>query len=151
MNAGLHSGRTMKQMLRSLLLRLANRFQLVRSVASLIHNSTQQAGTARDSYGYFRRKFIQNGKGSSIGATTRAEIAARFELIDRSVPIGTTSTEGLVLAELLINCTGAGEVVECGCYAGGSSAKLSIVASLLGKHLFVFDSFEGERWSCPSI
>ncbi len=33
--------------------------------------------------------------------------------------------------------------MECGCYAGGSTAKLSIVAKALGKRVLVFDSFEG--------
>ena len=37
----------------------------------------------------------------------------------------------------------AGDVVECGCYACASSAKLSIIAKLLRKKLVVFDSFEG--------
>ncbi len=36
-----------------------------------------------------------------------------------------------------------GVVVEAGCYKGGSTAKLSLVASMLGRELVVFDSFEG--------
>jgi O-methyltransferase len=36
-----------------------------------------------------------------------------------------------------------GSYVECGCYKGSSTAKFSLVASLLGKKLFVFDSFAG--------
>ncbi len=36
-----------------------------------------------------------------------------------------------------------GDIVECGCYAGGSSAKISLVAKLLGRNFFVFDSYEG--------
>lgn len=36
-----------------------------------------------------------------------------------------------------------GSIIECGCYAGGSSAKLSIIAKLLNRELIVFDSFEG--------
>lgn len=34
-------------------------------------------------------------------------------------------------------------IVEAGCWRGGSTAKLSIIASLLGYKLLVFDSFEG--------
>lgn len=33
--------------------------------------------------------------------------------------------------------------VEAGCYKGGSTAKLSLMAKLLGRRLVVFDSFEG--------
>lgn len=36
-----------------------------------------------------------------------------------------------------------GVVVECGCYKGGSAAKISLMTSLLNKELFLFDSFEG--------
>jgi O-methyltransferase len=34
-------------------------------------------------------------------------------------------------------------VVECGTYAGGSTANLSLVCALVGRELEVFDSFEG--------
>ena len=36
-----------------------------------------------------------------------------------------------------------GEVIECGCYKGGSTANLSLVCALAGRKLIVCDSFEG--------
>jgi hypothetical protein len=36
-----------------------------------------------------------------------------------------------------------GAVAEFGCFKGGSTAKLSLAASRVGKRLLVFDSFEG--------
>jgi O-methyltransferase len=36
-----------------------------------------------------------------------------------------------------------GDVVECGCYLGGSSVNLSIVCALTGRRLIICDSFEG--------
>jgi O-methyltransferase len=36
-----------------------------------------------------------------------------------------------------------GVIVEAGCYKGGSTAKISLAASILGRDLVVFDSFEG--------
>ena len=36
-----------------------------------------------------------------------------------------------------------GVIVEAGCFRGGSTAKFSMVASILGRDLVVFDSFEG--------
>jgi O-methyltransferase len=36
-----------------------------------------------------------------------------------------------------------GVIVEAGCYKGGSTSKLSLVADLCGRDLVVFDSFEG--------
>jgi O-methyltransferase len=36
-----------------------------------------------------------------------------------------------------------GSVVECGCYMGGATSNLSLAARLVGRRLYVFDSFEG--------
>lgn len=36
-----------------------------------------------------------------------------------------------------------GSVVECGCYMGGATTNLSLAARLVGRKLYVFDSFEG--------
>ena len=44
---------------------------------------------------------------------------------------------------MLLNIKAEGDIVECGCFKGGSAAKISIIAKLLGKKLFVFDSFKG--------
>jgi O-methyltransferase len=98
---------------------------------------------ARSAYESAKQRFISNGSSSRFDEQVRSSIVARFEVIDRKVPIGSTPTDGLCLAEMMLNMEAPGAVVECGCYAGGSSAKLSIVASLLGRQFVVFDSFEG--------
>ncbi|MGB8951796.1 MAG: TylF/MycF/NovP-related O-methyltransferase [Candidatus Aminicenantales bacterium] len=36
-----------------------------------------------------------------------------------------------------------GDIIECGCYLGGSTAKLSLTAKARGRRLIVFDSFMG--------
>jgi O-methyltransferase len=36
-----------------------------------------------------------------------------------------------------------GVVVECGCFAGGSTANLSLVCEIVGRQLIAYDSFEG--------
>jgi len=36
-----------------------------------------------------------------------------------------------------------GVLVECGCYQGGSSAKLCLVAAMTARKLYVCDSFQG--------
>ena len=36
-----------------------------------------------------------------------------------------------------------GAVVECGCYMGGATTNLSLATRLVGRKLYVFDSFEG--------
>jgi hypothetical protein len=99
-----------------------------------------------DLYGYasYKNAFIRNGHGSRYDERLRAEIIRRFELIDQNVTISTTKAEGLILAEALLSLdTDSGDVVECGSFFGGSTAKLSIVAKITGRRLRVFDSFEG--------
>jgi O-methyltransferase len=39
--------------------------------------------------------------------------------------------------------TAPGAIIECGCYQGGSTAKLSLAAALVGRQLVVCDSFQG--------
>jgi O-methyltransferase len=97
-------------------------------------------------YGYkdYKNAFIKNGKNSLYNQEIRREVVNRFEEIDENIPISTSKTDGLFLAEALlsINVQG-GEVVECGCYAGGSTAKLSILSKITGRSLSIFDSFAG--------
>jgi len=130
----------MKRLAKSMCLFVASRSRIIRDLATFIHHNT---GKGSDTYAFLKGKFIENGRQSPVDETARSEIVSKFEEIDRAVPIGTTPTDGLILAELLINCRGEGDVVECGCYAGGSTAKLSIVAKSLGRRLLAFDSFDG--------
>lgn len=37
----------------------------------------------------------------------------------------------------------SGDVVECGCFYGGSTANLSLACQITGRKLYVYDSFEG--------
>ncbi|HKR51774.1 MAG TPA: hypothetical protein VJT72_19755, partial [Pseudonocardiaceae bacterium] len=74
-----------------------------------------------DTYTELKRKFIANGDRSAVGIAQRRDMVRRFEEIDRSVPLATTPMDGLLLAELLMSTSGDGDVVECGCFSGGSS------------------------------
>ncbi|MFH1655674.1 MAG: TylF/MycF/NovP-related O-methyltransferase [Candidatus Omnitrophota bacterium] len=96
-------------------------------------------------YGYrnLKKAFIQNSRHSKWNKAVRREIIDRFEAIDKNIINGTAPTEVLFMAEALLNIKATGSIVECGCWAGSSTAKLSILAKLLGKKMFVFDSFEG--------
>jgi O-methyltransferase len=97
-------------------------------------------------YGYtdYKRIFIENGRKSLYNEEIRREVVKRFEEIDRNVPISTSKTDGLFLAEALFSIDAPDDdVVECGCYAGGSTAKLSILSKITGRLLKVFDSFSG--------
>jgi len=125
------------------LLFIARNSVLLRKAASLIVRDATSKEMSADSYSYLRDKFIRNGKGSFVGESHRKNLLRKFELIDSGIPIGTTPTDGLFLAEMLLNVKAGGCIIECGCYAGGSTAKLSILAKLLDRELIVFDSFEG--------
>lgn len=96
-----------------------------------------------DTYEHLKSCFFGNGDQSPVDRVVRADMVRRFEKIDAGLPIVTTPSDGLVLAELAISSSGEGDLVECGSYAGGSTAKLSVVAEALGKRLVVFDSFAG--------
>ena len=43
-----------------------------------------------------------------------------------------------------------GVVVECGTFKGGTAANLSLICKIVGRELFVFDSFEGLPEGSPS-
>ena len=119
---------------------IAAKSRFISKVANLIARNDDRAP---DTYPYLRAKFIGNGRTHSVGQNARKEIVARFERIDSEVPIASTPTDGLFIAEMLLNNMSDGAIVECGCYAGGSSAKLSILAKLINRNLIICDSFEG--------
>jgi O-methyltransferase len=131
----MESGHSLKETFKQALVKFARKSKsLEQAIVSI---------AARSAYESAKQRFIANGRSSQFDEQVRSTIVARFELIDQNVPIGTTPTDGLVLAEMMLSMKTPGAIVECGCYAGGSSAKLSIVASLLGRQLAIFDSFEG--------
>jgi O-methyltransferase len=133
----------MKSILKRSVLGIAKHSRLVTDVADFITRHASPKTNMKDSYGYYRERFIANGKGKDVNESVREQLVRKFERIDRQVPIGSTPTDGLFLAEMLLNMEAEGEIVECGCYAGGGSAKLSLLAKILDRRLTVFDSFEG--------
>jgi hypothetical protein len=98
---------------------------------------------AEEVYRHLRSCFIRNGSGTRYDERIREEIITRFEAIDREVRIASSPTDGLFLAEAALSLDAAGDIVECGCFQGGSTAKLSILAEATERRLFIFDSFEG--------
>jgi hypothetical protein len=92
----------------------------------------------------FQKRFIKraSGKGPDTVAF-RKELARRFRIIQRRIPCAHQEAELLILAEAILNLPASGPLVELGCFKGGSTAKLSLVAEATGRRLHVFDSFEG--------
>jgi O-methyltransferase len=75
----------------------------------------------------------------------RANLVRRIRAADAGIRCAHTSTEirEIVTAILSLPREVAGCVVEAGCFKGGSTAKLSLAASLVNRKLVVFDSFQG--------
>jgi hypothetical protein len=134
--------RSLRSLAKRFILNVAQGSQSLKLAAAFIVRNTYDPDR-KDTYGYLKQKFIENGGTSRFDRQVRADIVTRFEAIDREVPTATSPTDGLFLAELLLNVEADGDLVECGCYAGASSAKLSILAKLRGRQLYIFDSFAG--------
>lgn len=123
---------------RQILLPVARRVRLLRSAAAFIDDQLGRHGYER-----LREQFIRNGRGSTWTEEIRADLVCRFEAIHRHVPIQSSASDGLIVAEAALSMSAAGDLIECGAFSGGSTAKLSILAHLLRRRLVVFDSFEG--------
>lgn len=131
-------GRTMKRLMDSVVVPTLSRTGPLKKLISYVGRSL-----GADGYNSLKARFIQNGESSKYGIDVRTGIVKRFEAIDRSLTAATSPTDGLFLAEALLSLEAEGGVVECGCFNGVSTAKLSIIAAMTDRALDVFDSFEG--------
>ncbi len=61
------------------------------------------------------------------------------------IPSGTSPVYHVVLATEILSIPKSiqGDVIECGCWKGASTASLSLVCAKVGRHFLVADSFEG--------
>src|SRR3989338_4031114 len=61
------------------------------------------------------------------------------------IKTGTSYKAHLVMALKLLEISPEikGDVIECGCWKGGSSANLSLICRIVGRKLRIYDSFEG--------
>ena len=68
-----------------------------------------------------------------------------MQRVSDSVPCGHSEEEMLRVVTAIVGTPAEvqGVVVECGCWKGGSSAKMSLAAGLAKRQMFVFDSFQG--------
>ena len=75
----------------------------------------------------------------------RIALGCRFWWNHSRVTTGTSWRAHLVMAMKLLEPAPhvKGDVVECGCWKGGSTINLSLVCRITGRRLQVYDSFEG--------
>lgn len=84
---------------------------------------------------------------SAYRITLRRKLALAWRMYrnTRQVFTGTSYKAHLAMAAKLFEVPPdvEGDVVECGCFYGGSTANLSLACALVGRRLHVYDSFEG--------
>jgi len=92
----------------------------------------------------FEEEFI--ARASARAADTeefRRELVTNFSTIHANILCAHQEAEMLILAEAILASEVEGPIVEFGCFKGGSTSKLSLVAKATGRTLYVCDSFEG--------
>lgn len=96
---------------------------------------------------YVLDDFVAGDYGAAYGITraARARLVAQMQRVLEHVPSATRVLYHVVLArELFAIPPGtAGDVVECGTYRGASAASLSLACALVGRRLWICDSFAG--------
>lgn len=85
------------------------------------------------------------GKAYGVDEKLKDELVRKFIENTNNTLSGTRWLYHLVLAKEILGLSPEikGDVVECGCWKGASTASLSLVCKVAGRHLIVCDSFEG--------
>lgn len=85
--------------------------------------------------------FLRNevGREYSVGLFQKLWLVRRIRRNIRNIAGATSYYEHLLSLPRSVE----GDLVECGCFKGRSTATLSLLCSLTGRRLMVFDSFEG--------
>lgn len=83
--------------------------------------------------------------GNNLSNLTKMTLVWKTFRNTRRIPTASTFVEHLIMASYILRIPKEmqGVIVECGCWKGGSTANLSLVAGIVRRKLFVFDSFEG--------
>jgi hypothetical protein len=89
--------------------------------------------------------FGSAGKEYGIGKMAKLKLAVKFIRNKLKIRSFTTLIDHFLLTEEIFRIPKSlkGDVVECGCYNGGSTSALSLACALTKRRLFVCDSFEG--------
>jgi O-methyltransferase len=90
-------------------------------------------------------KAITNFYGAPQSFFTKSILLVRIIRNRKAITSATGLSEQFAMISALLRLPPCveGAVVECGCYMGGATANLSLATRLVGRKLYVFDSFEG--------
>ena len=86
-----------------------------------------------------------HGAAYNLAAADKTKLVETFRRSNAEIQSGTSPLVHLVLAREILNIPPniKGDVIECGCWKGASTASLSQVCRLVGRRLLVCDSFQG--------
>lgn len=120
------------------------------SVLRKVYRLTQSVSkNAVDSHieNYIFNDFIKNDYGSDYGLTPedRTLFVRQAQSAIVNIPSATRALYHVILAREILKIPPAvvGDVIECGTYKGASAASLSLICKLVGRKLWVCDSFAG--------
>ena len=88
------------------------------------------------------RQFIAEGL-TAVERDNRKKLLKRFSIIEGKIETGHYPNDILAVASKILEINIPGPIVECGAFMGCSSAKLSVVAKMVNRKLYVCDSFQG--------
>ena len=72
-----------------------------------------------------------------------SHIKKKIESISNKIICLHSDAEAIIIAKAILEEKAQGPVVECGCFQGGMTSKLSIACKIAGKKLYVYDTFKG--------
>lgn len=93
--------------------------------------------------------FILNSKGIHpayrMTFFKKINLGWRMFLNNRRIPTGTSYKVHLAMALKILETPPEvlGDIAECGTWKGGCAANLSLVCEIVGRQLYIFDSFQG--------
>jgi O-methyltransferase len=93
------------------------------------------------------RRYFRGSTGRQYGVGIAAKLRLLVAMVRNNtrIPSASNFISHLLMAAEILNVPRSveGVIVECGCYKGGSTVNLSLVAAACGRELHVFDSFAG--------
>jgi O-methyltransferase len=96
---------------------------------------------------YHLSRFFNKSVGAEygLGFWDKALLWQGFMRATKNIPTATSWLYHIILATEILSIPKSvkGDVIECGCWKGGSTASLSLVCAKVGRRLIVADSFEG--------
>lgn len=87
----------------------------------------------------------RSGADYGIGPNEKIKLVEAFDEINKGIESATSTIVQVTLAKEIFSIPSAieGDIVECGCFKGASTAALSVVCELVKRRLVACDSFQG--------